>query len=486
MKHEKFEIEKRLRRLKFEKYNSSNSNNVKKMATLIREKDLNSSDNESPDESDTGKRLLSSPSSSAHAHSRRLESMRNDDDVTINNDPATATADDQDIETLDETKIDDLDKRLTLVNRKYTLIKRRLVDKLCHTRTLHLGQDRYRRRYWYFSHLPGIYIEGLASGDIPPEDIQATVENVAKQKLDRKPSLVANECTPLSRSAQRKKQQTKVTTVTPPASISSTPIESNKIKQELSDTEDEPPLQQQPPPEEPITTSTNETEDLATMDLSAFCMAVKRDHYENNEAAMPEAIEEKLPLNGSSNDQEVKSEPSDELDLKRDADESNDDNVPLDLSCTKPKRSCHDHPWSSQHAHAVHPLTTAGDQFQELNDLATAALLLNNIKQEQGHMHSSKNLLDLTHSNLHNLLSNSMMSPYNLASSLHQEASMANFKHIEQTIREKFQHAQPMPIPDGTSCRRANHFITLLFRCSIGLVVDSDFGRLARADQIPG
>ena len=54
LKHEKFEIEKRLRRLKFEKYNSSNSNNVKKMAALIREKDLNSSDNESPDESDTG------------------------------------------------------------------------------------------------------------------------------------------------------------------------------------------------------------------------------------------------------------------------------------------------------------------------------------------------------------------------------------------------------------------------------------------------
>ena len=36
-------------------YNNTNSNsNVKKMATLLREKDLNSSDNESPEESDTG------------------------------------------------------------------------------------------------------------------------------------------------------------------------------------------------------------------------------------------------------------------------------------------------------------------------------------------------------------------------------------------------------------------------------------------------
>jgi hypothetical protein len=54
LKHEKLEIEKRLRRLKFEKSTNLNSNNVKKMATLIREKDLNSSDNESPDESDSG------------------------------------------------------------------------------------------------------------------------------------------------------------------------------------------------------------------------------------------------------------------------------------------------------------------------------------------------------------------------------------------------------------------------------------------------
>ena len=88
--------------------------------------------------------------------------------------------------------------------------------------------------------------------------------------------------------------------MTPPASISSTPIESNKIKQEVSDTEDEPPpqQQQQQQEEEPMATSINETEDLATMDLSAFCMAVQRDHYEHSEAAMPEATEEKLPLNG--------------------------------------------------------------------------------------------------------------------------------------------------------------------------------------------
>ena len=195
----------------------------------------------------------------------------------MNNDPATVTADDQDIETLDETKIDDLDKRLTLVARKYALIKRRVIDKQCRTRALHLGQDRYRRRYWYYSHLPGIYIEGLSSGDISADDIQSTVENVSKQKFDQKPAVLPNECNSLSRSAQRKKQQTKVITVTPPA-------ESSKVLAEQSDNEELPQPQQ-----EATISNNNVTEDLATMDLSAFCMAAKRDQEDiQPEPMLPE------------------------------------------------------------------------------------------------------------------------------------------------------------------------------------------------------
>lgn len=49
LKHEKLEIEKRLRRLKIEK-----SNQLKKPLVPNRDKDLNSSDNESPVESDQG------------------------------------------------------------------------------------------------------------------------------------------------------------------------------------------------------------------------------------------------------------------------------------------------------------------------------------------------------------------------------------------------------------------------------------------------
>ncbi len=319
-----------------------------------------------------------------------LESIKNDDETTITNDPAAATADDQDIETIDETKIDDLDKRLTLVTRKYILIKRRVIDKHARTRVLHLGQDRYRRRYWYFSNLPGIYVEGLTSGDISPNDIKEIIQNATKQKLDK-----TGEIPPVSsRSSQRKKQPTRTTNATtPPPSVNSTEplitMETNKMN---SDNEEEPSVQQQ---------EINSSNNLATMDLSAFCTTVE---------------EESIG---------IKTEPSEELNNnKRDLNEINDDNLPLDLSCSKSKRSCD---WTSQHTQAAYPLLSTGnnkfDQFQELNDLATTAILLNNIKQE--------NILNLT-------------SPV-----IKQEPSINHYKQIEQMIREKFQYPQPLPIPDG-------------------------------------
>jgi hypothetical protein len=440
LKHEKLEIEKRLRRLKFEKSNNPNNNNVKKMATLIRDKDLNSSDNESPDESDGGMSFPKKKSIFIFNQSF-LESMKNDDEISITNDPAAVTADDQDIENIDETKIDDLDKRLTLVTRKYTLIKRRVIDKHSHTRVLHLGQDRYRRRYWYFSHLPGIYVEGLTSGDISPNDIKDTVQNAAKQKLDK-----TGEITSLSRSTQRKKQQTRNTNATtPPPSVNSTeqsiPIESNKMN---SDNEEEQQQQQQG--------QINSSNNLATMDLSAFCIAVEK--------------EDQSMI--------IKTEPSDELNNnnnnKRDLNDNNDDNLPLDLSCSKSKRSCEEDYWTSQHTQAAYPLLSTinkFDQFQELNDLATTAILLNNIKQENL---PSKNILDLTNTN------------QILSTSIKQESSINNFKQIEQTIREKFQYPQPLPIPDGKCffffSFIFNSFETKIFRCSIWLVVHSNSRRI--------
>ncbi|CAF0939581.1 unnamed protein product [Adineta steineri] len=421
LKHEKLEIEKRLRRLKIEKSNNPNSNNndIKKMTTIIREKDVNSSDNESPNESDG-------------------ESLKNDDEISITNDPAAITADDQDIETIDETKIDDLDKRLTLVTRKYTLIKRRVIDKQCYIRAIHLGQDRYRRRYWYFSHLSGIYVEGLTSGDISSNDIKDIVQNATKLKLDK-----TGEVIPLSRSAQRKKQQQQQTKVinppTPPLSLTLStnsteqpiPIELDKIKNENSDNEEEQP-------------QVNLSEDLTTMGLSAFCMAAKRDDNDDDD---DDENDEKTISNEKENQSIIiKDEISDEINNnnnKRDLNEIIDDtNLPLDLSCSKPKRTCEEDYWSSQHKQAAYPLPSTSlnklDQFQELNGLATTAILLNNIKQENL---TSNHILNLTHTN-------PMLSPYDLSTSIKQESSTNNFKQIEQSIREKFQYSQPLPIPD--------------------------------------
>jgi hypothetical protein len=403
------------------------------MATLIREKDLNSSDNESPEESDGGMSFLTLKTLRQYFF---LESMKNDDETSITNDPAAVTADDQDIETIDETKIDDLDKRLTLVTRKYTLIKRRVIDKHCRTRGLHLGQDRYRRRYWYFSHLPGIYVEGLTSGDISPNDIKDTVQNATKQKLDKTGEINSSSTSSVSRSSQRKKQQIRVSNAptSPPPSNNPIPIELNKIKTENSDNEEE-----------------RSSNNFATMDLSAFCMSANQD----NEI-------QKISSNGKEDELiDIKSEPIEEINNKR---EINDDNLPLDLSCSKPKRSCDDDYWSSQHKQAAYPLPSTlnkFDQFKELNDLATAAILLNNIKQENL---IPKNILDLTHTN-----------PM-LSSSIKQESSTNNFKQIELSIREKFQFTQPLPIPDGNFfvfCLEIKIFFFFLRRCSIRLVVNS-------------
>jgi hypothetical protein len=132
---------------------------------------------------------------------------------------------------------------------------------------------------------------------------------------------------------------------------------------------------------------------------------------------------------------EVKAEPSDEINCKNEITETSDDNLPLDLSCSKSKRSCQDDYWTSQHTQAVYPLTNNIDQFQELNDLATTAMFLNNIKQEQ----ITKNMFDFQ-----NLISNQY-----LTTSIKQESSTANFKQIEQSIRDTFQYPQPLRIPEG-------------------------------------
>ncbi|CAF5143477.1 unnamed protein product, partial [Rotaria magnacalcarata] len=230
----------------------------------------------------------------------------------------------------------------------------------------------------------------------------------------------------------------------PPSVVNSTEQlisdESNKIKNETIDNDEEQQQQQQQPDPEQINASNNETEDLATMDLTAFCLAANREH--NAETPL---------VNENENDNQsmiIKAEPSEDLNNnnnnKRDLNEMNNDaggDLPLDLSCSKVKRSCEEDYRSSQHTQAAYPLLSSinrYDKFQELDSLATTAVLLNNIKQE--------NIVPTNILNLAN--SNSTITSCNLSTSIKQELPTNNFKHVEQSIREKFQYSQPLPIPD--------------------------------------
>ena len=328
---------------------------------------------------------------------------------------ATVQTDEPDIESVDETKIEDLDQRLSLVRRKYTLMKRRLIVKQSQARALHLGQDRYRRRYWYFPRLPGIYVEGLRTGDISLNEIKATIENAAKQRMEKKLDGTNGENTLASRPTARKRQQTKAINTPVPSTASSntnepsTPTDIIKMKIEPNDNDDE-----------KLTALDDvKMETLCTMDLSAFCSTVKR-----------EDDDQKATLNDSDPATDVKTEPLEEDTTPLDSNENSSDHLPLDLSCSKSKRSCHDDYWTLQHVEVARLLPTPANKLDpsyEKKDLATS--MWNHMKQENI---VQRNILDPTHSN-----------------SSKPDASNYQLKQIEQTIREKFQYPQPLPIPDG-------------------------------------
>ena len=275
----------------------------------------------------------------------------------INSDPTTTAslteADDQDLES-----IDDLDQRLALMTKKYVSIKRRVIGKQCRARALHLGQDRYRRHYWFFTHQSGVFVEGLRTGDISSDEIKELVDQVTKQKFD---TTTENGAVP-SRPTARKRQQPKGT----PSNVSSVPVESTKIKSEAE--------------EETIVSS-----DPATMDLSSFC----------------------LPAESNGHD-EPKVEPMDVT----------DENQPLDLTCSKAKRTSSDDDRLKQHNQVARLLPAS------MIDLTPTVSLLSNIKQE--------NILN-----------------FSPIASLKEDPKVDQFKQIEQSIREKFQFPQAQPIPEG-------------------------------------
>ena len=165
-------------------------------------------------------------------------------------------------------------------------------------------------------------------------------------------------------------------------------------------------------------------EDLTTMDLSTLCMVTKDDHYDGTTVTKNEQDIQSNKMNTNSSE-------------KRNFSEINDDNLPLDLSCSKSKRSCKENCWISEHTQDMHSSISNSDkleQFRDLDYLTTTTISSNNSKKEKL---ISKDILDLT-----KLSSNFSMS-------MKQESSINDFTQIEQTIREKFQYSQPLPIPEG-------------------------------------
>lgn len=315
--------------------------------------------------------------------------MQVDPNPSINADPmTTASAEDADLDS-----IEDLDQRLSLVTKKYILFKRRVISKQCRARALHLGQDRYRRRYWYFTHIPGIYVEGLRTGDVSSDDLKEMIDQVTKQRLDKKSDGTTNETNNSSRPTARKRQQTKT-------NPSSSVVPPTKIKIEQQE-------------EEPIVPSIPVGDDPATMDLSSFCVT-NETHVEsemNQEEKSVVAV-----------DDPIKVEVKDETELMNIADE----NQPLDLTCSKSKRRASNDDQPVQRSQVACLLPASIHDNGERMELTATVSLLSNIKQE--------NILNLTAST---------------STSIKEDPSINQFQQIEQTIRERFQYPQPQPIPEG-------------------------------------
>ncbi|CAF0727334.1 unnamed protein product [Didymodactylos carnosus] len=561
LRHNKWEIERRLRRMKFDKGSKRNDSKL----TISKDKDGSDNDSVNDDDSD-GESMRCDDETSITPATTVNSTSNNGDPVQQSSVIPPPSPTYEDIESIDETKIDDVDKRITIVTKKHQIVKKRVIEKQCKIRALHLGQDRYRRRYWYFPQIGGVYVEGLSSGDKASSDVQCYVENVTKRRIERKNSghdigQITN--IPLSNSRtiqQRKSDLNKlqhddvktsvasiIATVTEDKLVEEpTPVNEREAEDSSNGTSDDEgdddvdngeqektKLNAQPTAaingeqkllnDIPLNDNDTNSDELATMDLTAFCMAVKREsaaavaaateHQQQQEITVKSKIEDEMikeeqqedennnemdegqiGYNKNSNqssvittnkivtniksesslldhsttdllyrnkqdlqdpvtncgDDSIQNDQTNSFHIKKrssnDSYDNNDNNAPLDLSCSKPKRQCKNDYWLNDSDKEL--AINNSHKFQELNSLATAALLLNNLKQEQ-----SNTVVDLSNSNLHNILSSQMIlnsfSPTSVSPVKNDSSSSTtNFKQIETMVRDQIQYPNPLPIPD--------------------------------------
>ncbi|XP_047457043.1 bromodomain adjacent to zinc finger domain protein 2B isoform X3 [Mugil cephalus] len=82
--------------------------------------------------------------------------------------------------------IEDLEKQIEKTYRQQSQIREKLFDSSHSLRSMMIGQDRYKRRYWVLPHCGGIFVEGMGSGEgyeeVEMESQQAAEEIRVKEE----------------------------------------------------------------------------------------------------------------------------------------------------------------------------------------------------------------------------------------------------------------------------------------------------------------
>ncbi|XP_077993528.1 bromodomain adjacent to zinc finger domain protein 2B-like isoform X2 [Glandiceps talaboti] len=114
---------------------------------------------------------------------RDEEEDDDDDDEKDEDSDGTEVTNVDDVE--DETEpmsVDDMDKKIEKLTRQQSQFRNKLFEASHSLRAMSFGQDRFRRRYWVLPHAGGIYVEGMASSELP-EDMEN--ERRHQERIDK-------------------------------------------------------------------------------------------------------------------------------------------------------------------------------------------------------------------------------------------------------------------------------------------------------------
>ncbi|XP_073769372.1 bromodomain adjacent to zinc finger domain protein 2B isoform X14 [Danio rerio] len=80
------------------------------------------------------------------------------------------------------TSIEELERQMEKLSKHQTQLRRKLLEASHSLRSIMLGQDRYKRRYWALPQCGGVFVEALESGD-GPEELQRERERMKNAPL---------------------------------------------------------------------------------------------------------------------------------------------------------------------------------------------------------------------------------------------------------------------------------------------------------------